>query len=290
MNRKNLQLFFGFLAIIAFFVWIGAFSTASTTDPNLHIYFLNVGQGDSEYIKTPSGQDILIDGGPDSSVLGELGKVMILGDRKIDLVILTHPHADHLTGLIDVINRFEIGEVWETGVEYPSSVYDTWKNLVKEKGISDKFVSANVQKDFGDVKILVLYPLSPIKNPPAGEAGQTIDNVNNASIISELDYNKFSALFLGDAEKPAQAQILKSVKPMQVVKIAHHGSQNGLNQDLMKIVRPAVAVIEVGAKNTYGHPTASTISFLKSLATQIYRTDQNGTVEVDSDGANYWVK
>lgn len=283
MQKKNLQLFFGFLVIIAFFVWINAFSSATPADTNLHIYFLNVGQGDSEYIKMPNGQDVLIDGGPDSSVLGELGKVMTLGDRKIDLVVLTHPHADHLTGLIDVINRFEIGEVWETGVEYPSSTYDTWKNLVKEKGISDKFVSANTEKQFGDVKIFVLYPLSPIKN-------QTIDNLNNASIISELDYNKFSALFLGDAEISAQAQILKSVKPMQVVKIAHHGSQNGLNEDLMKIVRPAIAVIEVGAKNTYGHPAASTISFLKSLATQIYRTDQNGTIDVNSDGNDYWLK
>lgn len=281
--KNRLQLFFGFLVVAAIIIWSGAFSTASTTDTNLHIYFLNVGQGDAEYIKTPNGQDILIDGGPDSSVLGELGKVMSLGDRKIDLVILTHPHADHLTGLIDVLNRFEIGEVWETGVEYPSSVYDTWKLSIKEKGIKDSFVSANTEMQFSEVKILVLYPLSSIKN-------QTIDNVNNASIISELDYNKFSALFLGDAEIPSQAQILKSVKPMQVVKIAHHGSQNGINEDLMKIVRPAVAVIEVGAKNTYGHPAPATISFLKSIAAQIYRTDQNGTIDISSDGVNWWVK
>lgn len=269
--------------ILAFFIWVWVFSAASPADVNLHIYFLNVGQGDSEYIKFPNGQDMLIDGGPDNSVLGELGRVMNLGDRKIDLVILTHPHADHLTGLIEVINRFEIGEVWETGVEYSSATYDDWKLKIKEKGIADKFVVAGTEKQFGEAKFFVLYPLSSFKN-------QTIDNLNNTSIISELDYNKFSALFLGDAEISAQAQILKSIKPMQVVKTAHHGSQNGLNEDLMKIVRPAVAVIEVGAKNTYGHPAASTISFLKSLATQIYRTDQNGTVDISSDGENWWIK
>lgn len=283
MNRKNLQLFFGLLIIIAFFVWVNAFSTASTADNNLHIYFLNIGQGDSAYIKTPSGQDILIDGGPDDSVLAELGRVMALGDRRIDLVVLTHPHADHLTGLISVLNRFEIGEVWETGVGYSSATYDTWKNLVKEKGISQNFVDINSQKQFGAVNFLVLSPLSNLKN-------QNMDNLNNASIINRLEYNKFSALFLADAEISTQTQILQSVKPATVVKIGHHGSQNALNEDLMRIARPAIAVISVGLNNKFGHPSPGTISFLKSLATQIYQTSQNGTINIISDGQNWWVR
>jgi len=281
--KNRLQLFFGFLIIAAIIVWSGVFSSASTTDTNLQIYFLNVGQGDSEYIKMPNGQDILIDGGPDSSVLGELGRVMNFGDRHIDLVILTHPHADHLTGLIEVVNRYEIGEVWQTGVEYPSSVYDAWKNLLQEKGIEDKFVSAGAEKQLDEVKLFVLYPLSNLKN-------QTIDNLNNSSIISELSYNKFSALFLGDAETQSQTQILNKVKPVTVVKISHHGSQNGLNENFFEILRPAIAVIEVGAKNTFGHPSSSTITFLRSLAAQIYRTDQNGTIKISSNGMDWWVE
>lgn len=279
--KNRLKLFFGLLIIFAIFIWAGAFSTASVADTNLHIYFLNVGQGDSEYIKTPSGNDILIDGGPDDTVLSELGKVMNLGDRKIDLVILTHPHADHLTGLISVINRYEIGEIWETGVEYSSGTYDTWKNSIKEKGIKSELVDENYQKIFDGVKIKVLYPLSNLKN-------QTIDNLNNSSIISELDYNQFSALFLGDAEISAQAQILKKIKPMTVMKIAHHGSQNALNKDLMQIVRPSLVIIQVGSKNTYGHPSSNVILYLKSLAAQIYRTDEDGTIEIISNGETYW--
>jgi len=283
MNRKNLQLFFGLLVVIAFFVWINAFSSASTTDTNLHVYFLDVGQGDAEYIKTPSGNDILIDGGPDDAVLSELGRVMNFGDRKIDLVVLSHPHADHLTGLTEVGERFEIGEVWESGVAYPSAGYDKWRELIIQKNIKNLNVVAGQTQNFGDVKFSVLYPLLSQKN-------KTIDNLNNASVISELEYNKFFVLFLGDAEIPAQTQILKSVKPAAVVKIGHHGSANALSEDLLKIVRPSIAVIEVGAKNTYGHPAPSTISFLKSIAAQIYRTDQNGAIDVVSDGTNWWVR
>lgn len=282
--KQNIKLFFGFLIIAAVVVWVGAFSAyKGDSSKDLKIYFLNVGQGDSEYIKTPSGNDILIDGGPDSSVLAELGKVMDLSDRRIDLIVLTHPHADHLTGLIEVVNRFEIGEVWETGVEYSSGVYDEWKNLIKEKGINNRFVMTSDENRFGDVRFLALTPLLNLKN-------QKIDNVNNASIVTELEYGKFTTLFLGDLESDEQEKILGQLKPTTVVKVAHHGAKNGLNESLYKITRPAVAVFEVGAKNNYGHPHAEVLDFLKSIATQIYRTDQNNTVQINSDGLNWTVK
>lgn len=281
--KNRLQIFFGLIVIIAIIVWSGVFSSASPADSNLHIYFLNVGQGDSEYIKNPDGSDILIDGGPDGSVLAELGKVMTLGDRKIDLVVLTHPHADHLTGLIDVIDRFEIGEVWTTGVEYPSSAYDTFKDLLKQKNIVTTIVQKGKVKNFGSENFSVLTPLSNLQN-------SKIDNVNSASIVTELNYDKFSALFLGDAEKDLQNQILPQLKSTNIIKVAHHGSKNALNEDLYKITRPEVAVVSVGAKNTYGHPHAEVTNFLKSLAIQIYRTDQNGTIEISSDGINWWKK
>jgi len=280
--QHRLKLFFGFLIIVAVVVWAGAFSSyRADTTKDLRVYFLNVGQGDAEYIKLPNGADILIDGGPDNSVLTELGRVMDPGDRKIDLVVLTHPHADHLTGLISVVNRFEIGEVWETGVEYSSATYDEWKKIISDKKIADRFVAAGDEKWFGVAKFFVLSPLSSLKN-------QTIDNLNNASIISELDYNQFSVLFLGDAES-SQTQILSKIKHVNVIKIGHHGSTNASNEDLLKIAKPNIAVIEVG-KNNYGHPAPSVIAFLKSIAAQIYRTDQNGTVEISSDGVSWTVK
>lgn len=282
MNKHRLQLFFGFLIVVAIVVWAASFSKFNA-DSSFRdkIYFLNVGQGDSEYIKLRDGQDILIDGGPDQKVLEELGKVMDFNDRRIDLVVLTHPHADHLTGLIDVANRFEIGQVWESGVVYPSKTYDKWQDLLKQKNIPDSFVSYGQEKSFNNsaTKFKVIYPLSTEKN-------LTIDNLNDSSVVTELDDGKFSSLFLGDSEKTVQIKYLDKLQQITVLKVGHHGSQNGTLEDLLKITRPAIAVIEVG-KNTYGHPAASILNLLKQYAIQIYRTDQNGTVEISTDSVNY---
>lgn len=250
---------------------------------NLRVYFLDVGQGDAEYIKMPTGEDVLIDGGPDASVLNQLGKVMDFGDREIDLVILTHPHADHLSGLVEVLKRYKVDEVWESGVGYPSRTYDEWKKLISEKQIPDTKVKAGDEKDFGPVKILVLYPLSSFES-------KTIDNLNNASVVNRLEYNKFSVLFLGDAEKDVQQKLAPQMKLATVLKTGHHGSRNGTIEEILQVVRPAIAIISAGKENKYGHPHAEAINLLKSFAIRIFRTDQNGTIEINSDGENYWLK
>jgi competence protein ComEC len=283
---ERVKLFLGTLLVIAVGIGIAVFSKSTAdTSGQLKVYFLDVGQGDSEYIKTPAGADILIDGGPDNKVLSELGKVMSFGDNRIDLVVLTHPHADHITGLVDVISRYQIGEIWESGAAYPSTIYDAWKSQIKNKNITDEFPIAGREKDFdsGQIKFKVLYPLSSEKN-------KTIDNLNNASVVMELDFNKFSTLFTGDLEVTAQPQIYQKLHTVTVLKVDHHGSSTGTNDNWLKILRPAIAVISVGAKNTYGHPAASTIALLKAYAAQIYRTDQNGTLEISSDGISYSVK
>lgn len=250
---------------------------------NLRVNFLDVGQGDASYIKTPTSEDILIDGGPDNSVLNELDKVMSFGDREIDLVILTHPHADHVAGLFEVLKRYKIDEVWETGVEYPSATYDEWKKLISQKQIPDQKVKAGDEKEFGQAKITVLYPLS-------SSEGKTIDNINNASVVNRLEYGNFSVLFLGDAEVEVQRKIAPDMKLATVLKTGHHGSRNGTTEEMLAIVRPAIAIISAGAKNTYGHPHAETLNLLKSYAIRIFRTDQNGTIEVSSDGDGYWTR
>lgn len=284
MKRRYLEYFFGFLLMIALVIWAAYFSqTGRESSKDLEVYFLDVGQGDSEYIKLPSGQDILIDGGPDDKVLAALGEVMNTGDHEINLVELTHPHADHVTGLVDVLARYKVDEIWESGVDYPSAAYDSWKAEIKAKNIPDRFVMAGASKNFGLENFKVLYPLRSEKN-------QKVDDVNNASVITELDDNKVSFLFLGDAQKQAEQEVLPSLHLITVMKIGHHGSSNGTLEDMLKVTRPAVGVIEVGKNNTYGHPAPSTISLLKQYAVQIYRTDQDGIVEVSTDGNTYAVK
>ena len=276
--------------IISFIILIGialiliyfAKPKAATTQ-ELQVYFLDVGQGDAEYIKTPDGSDILIDGGPDNSVLDQLGKVMSFSDREINLVILSHPHADHLTGLIEVLQRYKVNEVWQTGVEYPSATYNTFKNEIQNQNILNKYVVAGEIKNFSDVKIEVITPLSSLEK-------KSIDNVNNASIVNRLEYNKFSVLFLGDAETEIQKKIAKDMKVATVLKTGHHGSKNGTIEEMLAIIRPAIAVISAGKNNKYGHPHAEALNLLKQYAVRIFRTDQNGTVEIDSDGNGYSVK
>jgi competence protein ComEC len=283
-QQHKIQIFFGILIIAAVAVWLSVYHQNQADTPNiLKIYYLNVGQGDSEYIKLPNGKDILIDGGPDDRVLTELGKVMNFNDKEISLMVLTHPHADHIAGLVSVMERYKIGEIWWSDVSYPSNVYDAFKEKIKQNNIDNKIVSAGTEEDFDNIKFKVLYPLTSLEN-------KKIDNLNNASIITELDDDNFKALFLGDAEQDSQKQIINKLSKMTVVKVAHHGSTNGALDDLYKIARPTIAVIEVGAKNNYGHPAQSVINLLKKYLVQIYRTDQNGTIEIDFDGKNYQVK
>ena len=281
-NKRRIQSVLGGLFIIAVFVLFIVFAKPQASS-DLKVYFFDVGQGDSEYIKLADGSDILIDGGPDDKVLTELGKAMNFGDREISLVVLSHPHADHLSGLIDVLRRYKVQEVWESGVDYPSATYDEWKSIIAEKNIPVKYVVAGDVRTIGSLNFKTLYPLSSFEK-------KTIDNINNVSVINRLDYGNFSALFLGDAEKPVQAQISGQMKPTTVLKVGHHGSGNATLEDFLKVVRPAIAVIEVGKDNKYGHPAVSTINILKQLAIRIYRTDQNGTVEISSDGQNYSVQ
>lgn len=280
--RKNLQFIIGLAVAIGVVVAVGIFARPQAEN-ELKVYFLDVGQGDSAYIKTPTGEDILIDGGPDNSVLGELGKVMDFGDHRINLIILTHPHADHLTGLLEVMRRYTIDEVWETGVEYSSSTYDAWKKEIQRQNITDKYILAGDEKNFAEVKIAVLYPLSSLEN-------KTMDNTNNASMVNRLDYDKFSVLFMGDGESEVQRKLIDKDIFADILKVAHHGSDNGLSEDFLKVVRPAMAIISVGSQNKYGHPALATINLLKAYAVRILRTDQSGTIEVDSNGQTYWVE
>lgn len=283
-SNKFVSWILGLLLLVAIVVWV---SVAEAPDKNLHIYFLNVGQGDSIYVRTMSNVDLLIDGGPDDTVLSELGEVMPFYDHKIDYLLLTHPHSDHLSGLIEVLKRYEVGEIIATDATHTTSEYLEWLKLIRDKKIPYKLARSGEEINLdNDVNLDILWPIESYEN-------NKIDNLNNTSIVAKLVYAKFSALFMGDAEVEVQQQLLKTDSrklKTNILKVPHHGSSNASNIDFLKAVLPSAAIISVGENNQFGHPHASALTTLESINAAIYRTDRDGRVEVVSDGKSFWTK
>lgn len=245
----------------------------------LKVYFLDVGQGDAIYIRTPEGQDILIDGGPDNRVVEQLGKVMPFWDHSLDLVILTHPHADHVNGLPEVLARFQVKNILETGIDYYNPAYLEFKKIIVEKNIQVQHAQAGQGYNFGSVDLQVLYPFANI-------SGQEFENINNTSVVIQVNYGVDNFLFMGDAEKEVEKELLTQgvLAEVEVLKVGHHGSNSSTSFDFLQKVKPEIAVIEVGQDNKFNHPHEITLQSLAYNGVEIYRTDEQGSVLCQTDG------
>jgi len=253
----------------------------------VQVYFFDVGQGDAALIQE-GDQQVLVDGGPDDKVLAELGRVMPAGDRKIEHVVLTHPHADHITGLNQVLERYEVGEVISTGVVSTSSQYLEFLNNIKTKNIPFKVPKVGDEiAPFADGKIDFLWPGDTYLS-------KEIDNLNNSSLVFRFCTVMSCAIFTGDAEQDEQEDMVAyyakenklSEFESMITKVAHHGSSNGTTDSLLKNVKAIHAVIPVGLDNQFGHPHEAALTLLKKYGLIIHRTDQNGTVRfiLNKDG------
>jgi len=258
-------------------------------DGRLHISFLDVGQGDAVFIQTPKHQDILIDGGPDSGeLLTELGKRMPFWDNTIDLVILSHPQADHLTGLIEVLERYEVKQVLHPETELDTLLYQRWLELIEEKGIKATIARSGQQILLkGGITIDVL-------NPPEQLLQDTESHINNNSTVLRLTMGDYSFLLTGDIQREAEIDLIsrRGAPVSTVLKVAHHGSASSSNDFFLDIADPQIAVISVGQYNRFGHPAEEVISRLEELIgiENIYRTDEDGTIEFVTDGNHLWVR
>jgi competence protein ComEC len=250
----------------------------------LAVRFLDVGQGDAEFIETPDKKQVLIDGGPDLTILEKLGRAMAFYDHYIDLIILTHPEADHLNGLIEVAKRYRIGAIITTGVVRDTEEYKQWIEIIKEKNIPIYIAKSDGEIDFGnDIKMKILHPFENL-------AGQKISDSNNTSIIAQLDYKNFEALFTGDIEKSGENKLIASGINLNsdILKVAHHGSKTSSTEGFLKAVGALVAIIEVGKDNRYGHPHQEVLDRLANL--EIFQTGKDGNIEILSDGEKFFVK
>jgi competence protein ComEC len=258
----------------------------SMHDGNLHISILDVGQGDAILIQTPAHQDILVDGGPDPRELNlELGRKMPFWDRTIDLVVLTHPHYDHITGLLDVLQHYRVKQVLFPDLDYQSAVYDEWLRLIEEEGVECTFAQAGQQINLGIEGVTI-----EVLNPSESLFADSDDN----SVVLRVCSGQVSFLLTADIGEETEDELMKCRASLAstVLKVGHHGSSTSSSQGFLAAVDPQIAVISVGADNTFGHPSEEVIERLEEEigGDNIYRTDENGTIEFITDGERLWVR
>jgi competence protein ComEC len=263
-------------------------STAAATMPDqrLRVSFLDVGQGDAILIQRGS-QQVLVDGGPSPQALNvELGKRMPFWDRTIELVVLTHPHADHLTGLVEVLKRYKVERALYPDLDDGSPLYREWQGLVEED-CQATIARAGEEIDLGDgVTIGVL-------NPQTTLLAGTESDIDNNGVVLRLTDGRVSFLLTADIQREAEVELLASQAELDstVLKVGHHGSKTSTTPEFLAEVSPEAAVISVG-ENSFGHPSGEVTGRLEETLGEdnIYRTDQQGTIEFITDGERLWVR
>ncbi len=263
---------------------LGSSLLAAPDDGRLQISFLDIGQGDAIYIRTPEGQDILIDGGPSPQRLAqELSKKMPFWDRTIELVVSTHADADHLTGLVEALKRYEVNQVVSPGVPADTDLYREWTRLIDEKGVSEAVVEAGQHIRLeGGLELEVLNPFD-----------KSVDDTNAASVVLNLSYGNVSFLFTADVTAETELELIyrRLVPDTTMLKVAHHGSGGSSSGAFLAVNRPELAVIQVG-KNNYGHPKPEVVAALDEWCIDggVFRNDISGTVTFVTDGRTLWLK
>jgi competence protein ComEC len=269
------------LVLVGSIVWLGALQTS----PNrLRVTVLDVGQGDAILIETPAGQNILVDGGPSGTRIAQaLGRVLPAADRHIDLMVLTHAQDDHVSGLVEVAQRYDVGAALAGPLEGETEAYQAWRDELVRTGVPLFTPQAGQQIDIGDgARIEVLWPQQNLLRG-------TVDDFNNNSVVLRLVYGGLSFLLTGDLAADGEQALLDSPADLHatVLKVGHHGSDGSTTPAFLDAVDPSLAVISVGAENTYGHPSPSTR--LRLAGVPLLRTDYNGDVQLETDGTSLWV-
>lgn len=245
----------------------------------LEVSFLDIGQGDATFIELPNGVQVLIDGGPDASILRELSSIMGFFDRSIDMVVATHPDKDHIGGLTAVLKRYEVGTILLTENESETPISETFKTLVQNEGA--KLVYARTGMEFG-MDGAVLTVLFPDRDPADLES-------NTSSIVLKLNYGSTNFLMTGDSPQAIEKYLVSlygGSLHSDVLKVGHHGSRTSTAEEFVAAVGPQYAIISSGKNNRYGHPHKEVLSLLGELGIKTENTADVGTITIASDGIN----
>jgi competence protein ComEC len=280
MKIRRLQIIF--TVVLTLLLLAGCTQTVPSTpalsefNGSLKVIFLDVGQGASQLLISPSGKTMLIDAGnndKESLMLDYLNKYRI---TKIDIVVGTHPDADHIGGLDKVIDHLAIGKIYMPKVQSNTKTFESLLRSISNKGLKVTTAKAGLQLQWDD-KVTVQM-IAPVK---------TYSDPNDNSAVIHVVYGNTSFMLTGDAEADSEKNMIASGADLQsdVLLVGHHGSKSSTSLDFLKMVKPQYAVIQVGKENKYGHPHAATLKHLKAQGIPIYRNDLNGTIEMISDGA-----
>lgn len=240
----------------------------------LKVHFIDVGQGDSTFIELPNGETMLIDAGEQSEGDKIVTYIFSQGYDTVNYVIATHPHSDHIGGIPDIMNNFNVDGFYLTTAESGSNCYKTMLRSVAENGAETHYVQpGDVIANGSELQAEVVAPKTISEEP------------NNSSIVLKLTYKNNTFLFTGDAEKSEEDDIWTNIK-CDVLKVGHHGASTSTSKNFLKKTEPKYAVISCGLNNSYGHPTEKTLNSLAKNGVKVYRTDMQGTVVITSDGEN----
>jgi len=246
----------------------------------LQVTFVDVGQGDAALVQS-GGASLLIDGGPSGAGPRVLDALKQAGVRKLDWVLGSHPHEDHIGGLIDVLRGMPAARALDPGYNHGTATQKTYLGLLKSGGVKTTRARAGQTYDIGSARLEILAPEEPLL------AG-TDSDPNNNSIVCRLVFGQTRFLFTGDMEEDGRARLLRAASPAalqaDVLKVAHHGSHNGTDAEFLRAVRPRYGVISLARGNDYGHPHREAVQALNSAGVQILRTDERGTIVFTSDG------
>ncbi len=276
------------LSVIAFLIFCnivaGLILFEMRQEKDLEVIFFDVGQGDAALIRTPAGHNILIDGGPSNKILPHLRNELSFWEKEIDLIILSHAHADHLSGLVEVLKRYDVGKVLWNKQEADTLIYRQWEQLLE--GVPQKRAFKGQRIDLGEAYLDVLYPPEEYLFP---------EDLNEASVINRLIHESGAVLFTGDAYKSQERKLLKWEKECtlsdyewcrvmdlsaNVLKAGHHGSSTSSDYDFVKRVNPDLVVISAGKDNRYGHPHKETVDLFNDLNIEMYKTFKDGNLRI----------
>ena len=251
----------------------------TTPKGTLAVHFLDIGQGDSIFIELPNSQTMLVDAGENYYGEGIIDYIYDCGYEKLDYLVATHPHSDHIGSMSYIVRHMDIDAVYMPKVSTTTKTYENLLDSISKKGLKIKTAMAGTKiLDIDELEIVILAPVEIYE-----------DDLNNCSVILKITYKDRSFLLTGDAEKKEFEDVYLDMSA-DVLKVAHHGSSTSTTEEILEKIKPEIAVISLGEDNEYGHPYTSTLKLLNNIDCDIYRTDEDKTVKISTDGENLEVE